>query len=109
MILGGFSQGAVVATEMALQAKKNIAGLMILSGTLINEKAWSSLCTSKKGLPFFQSHGKSDPLLPYKRAERLESILEKGGLVGSLNGFSGGHEIPPATLEQMRSFLNSIP
>lgn len=107
-IFGGFSQGAVVAIEMALLAKQKIGALLILSGTLLNEKVWASLMPSQSGLPFFQSHGRYDPLLPYKRAELLEHVLHSGGLQGTLYGFDGGHEIPPDALDQMRSFLNDI-
>lgn len=107
-ILGGFSQGAVVATEMLLRSKQKMAGLLILSGTLVNEKIWRFLAKEKSGVNFFQTHGIHDPLLPYKRAQMLESLLKEGGLVGSLFGFAGGHGLEPICLDPIHRFLDQI-
>ena len=107
-VLGGFSQGAVVATDMVLRSKKNMAGLLILSGTLVNEQSWCTLVKEKRGMKFFQTHGLNDPLLPFKLAQKLETILKGGGFEGSLFGFSGGHEVTPDCLEHIHRFLNDV-
>lgn len=105
LILGGFSQGAVLATDVALNGKEKIKGLVILSGTLVNEKIWGPLAKEQAGTSFFQSHGIEDTLLPIDRAKDLESLLLENGWQGELHAFRGGHEIPQAILLKMFQFL----
>lgn len=109
LVLGGFSQGAMLATELVLGAEKPLAGLVILSGTLVNASAWepmaAELSKKKPGFAFFQSHGAHDPVLSIAMAERLERTLRKAGLQGQLMRFHGGHEIPPEVLIQLGGFL----
>lgn len=108
VILGGFSQGAVVSTDCALTLKENIQGLLILSGTLTDEERWAQLVNQHKELPFFMSHGKHDDVLPYELAARLEKLLQKGGLKGKLHSFNAGHEVPFSLLLELQPFLQSI-
>lgn len=108
LVLGGFSQGAMLATELALGSQKPPAGLVILSGTLVNAPVWERLALQRVGLRFFQSHGQGDPVLSVAMAERLERLLLQAGLKGSLTKFHGGHEIPPEVLIQMGAYLREV-
>lgn len=103
--LGGFSQGAVLATEIAFSVEEKPAGLLIFSGTLINENAWEREAKKCADMPFFQSHGDADPLLPLSRAIKLEKLLKDAGLQGRLFRFHGGHEIPQSALFALHDFL----
>lgn len=112
LVLGGFSQGAILATELALHAEESCSGLIILSGTLVDENEWKVLARKHAAIPFFQSHGKQDPILPFERAQPLEKILQDAGLHGKLHAFQGGHEIPQSVILQLRDyfeFLNRKP
>lgn len=108
LVLGGFSQGAILAADLTLRAPKAPAGLALLSGTLIDAKVWTRLAPARKGLRFFQSHGIADPILSYPLALRLEKLLGEAGLVGRLHSFEGGHCIPPEVLEGLSSFLEDL-
>ncbi len=108
VILGGFSQGAMLATEVALVHAVKPAGLVIMSGTLICRSRWSELAPSCEGLKFLQSHGKNDAILGYTYAENLFSMLQDAGLSGDFFPFSGGHEIPPKVIEKIAQFLKKI-
>ncbi len=105
LFIGGFSQGAVLATDIALSAVDKLAGLIILSGTLVDEKRWMRLASHQAGMHFFQSHGKNDPILPFPYAVKLEHLLTSNGLEGHLHAFEGGHEIPPSTISSLSRFL----
>lgn len=107
-ILGGFSQGAMLAIDVALHMSENPAGLIILSGNVINSAEWERRAPEHKGLRFFQSHGTSDPLLSFSMAQKLEQLLRSSGLVGSLQTFNGGHEIPLTILQKMNTFLKQL-
>lgn len=108
LILGGFSQGSMLAVELALRHPKPIAGLIILSGNLLDAKGLKGLKTAQQGLRYFQSHGQHDPLLSLEGARALECLLHEKGLKGELAEFRGGHEIPYNTLQALKQFLVSI-
>ncbi|MDE2039173.1 MAG: hypothetical protein KGO96_06265 [Elusimicrobia bacterium] len=108
LILGGFSQGAMLAAELALRAPENPRGLVLLSGNLINAAAWRRLAPARRGLPFFQSHGSVDPILGFPGALKLEALLRGAGLKGRLLRFEGGHAIAPEVLESLRDFLSRL-
>ncbi len=108
LFLGGFSQGAMLATEITLHTYENPAGLILLSTTLVNKKNWEKAAHNHAGVKFFQSHGKDDTLLPFNRAQEVETLLIQGGLQGKLHSFSGGHEIPSSVLMELSAFLKTL-
>lgn len=108
VVFAGFSQGAMLATAMTLQAPEQPAGLVILSGTLLDEQNWRRFAPQRRGLRFMQSHGQRDPLLDVVAARKLQQLLLDAGLDGQLHEFRGEHEIPPAVLREMASYLQRI-
>ena len=107
VVLGGFSQGAMLATDTTLHLPVDPAGLLILSGTLLCQDVWAELAQRHRGLGFFQSHGEHDLLLDIGAARELNRLLLEAGLDGSFLSFPGGHEIPGRVIEQARLFLAS--
>lgn len=112
-IIGGFSQGAMLATEIMLQHEQHLAGLVIFSGTLVNRTGWEAQAKAKfkdagKTLNFIQSHGRFDPVLPFQAAERLHTLLSENGGVGSLIAFEGQHEIPAEVIDGTNRWLSRI-
>ncbi len=107
LVIGGFSQGAILAVETALKGSDRMAGLLIFSGTLVNAPNWKKMAPHHARTPFFQSHGSHDQLLPLKKAEELAHLLKEGGLIGELHTFSGGHDIPHSIITKLISFLHS--
>ncbi|MBV2168271.1 MAG: serine esterase, partial [Bdellovibrio sp.] len=108
IVLGGFSQGAMLATELYLRAPETPAGLVIMSGTLLHQEEWKKHIPARAGQRFFQSHGEMDPILGFKQAQKLETLLTQNGMKGSLLSFRGGHEIPPQVLTKIGEYLNTI-
>ncbi len=106
LVIGGFSQGAMLTTEIALHAARPFAGLAILSGTLISADRWRAAASSVGArLHVLQSHGRADPILPFEAAGRLRALLEKGGARLTWVEHRGGHEIPGNVVEQLGVFL----
>ncbi len=108
IIIGGFSQGAMVAVDVSLNSFVAPRGLVILSGTLVDSETWTAKAPRKAGLEFFQAHGVNDPVLSCAGAEKLEGVLVKAGLKGKLQKFQGQHEIPSEVLIQLTSFLRKM-
>lgn len=108
LVLGGFSQGAMVASLTALQLSSMIKGLLILSGTFVAPSLWSDLVSQAKSFPIFQSHGESDPVLPFDEAQRLNQFLVQAGFVIQLEAFKGGHQIPYEVMDRLGVFLSHL-
>lgn len=104
-VLGGFSQGAMLSTDVALHLPEAPAGLIILSGTLITQSVWLNCLKQRTGLPVLQSHGHHDPLLPFDVATLLRDELQAAGNPVTFYDFPGGHEIPFEAMELAAKFL----
>ncbi len=107
VVLGGFSQGSMLATDVVLHSPRPFAGLVVLSGTLIAAEEWVPRMAARKGLHVFQSHGTEDPLLPFSIAERLRRSFDDAGLEVAFTRFEGGHGIPPSVLRDLGLWLTS--
>ena len=100
-VIGGFSQGSMLATDVVLRSARKFAGLAVLSGTLICHDEWRALMPARAGLAVLQSHGRADPVLPFFLAERLRDELQAAGLNVQFVPFNGGHGIPAGALEAL--------
>ena len=94
IVLGGFSQGSMLATDVCLHLPTAPAGLCILSGTLLCEDEWRRLAARQSPFSVLQSHGRQDPLLPFSAAEALRDLLAEGGHSVEFIPFVGMHTIP---------------
>ncbi len=105
IIIGGFSQGAMCASHLAMKSGLPISALVLLSGNLLAEER---VPASAKGIPFYQSHGTRDPILPLTGAKLLENKLQALNFQGKLHVFEGGHEIPMKVIHEVKSFLQNL-
>jgi phospholipase/carboxylesterase len=108
VVLGGFSQGSMLACDAALRSERRPAGLVLLSTTMLAEAEWRPLMAARAGLPVFMSHGRQDPLLPFAAAERLRDLLLDAGCPVEWHPFNGQHEIPAPVLARASTFLSRI-
>lgn len=106
VVLGGFSQGAIVSLHAALSGLK-VEALVLLSCTWIHEAHWKDCLTKVKLPPVFQSHGRQDPILPFGAALKLNEELKKASIPVEFHPFGGGHEIPLHVLNSLQNFLAS--
>ncbi len=104
-VLGGFSQGSMLATDVSLRLKKPPAGLCILSGGLINEAEWQRLAQERGPLDVLQSHGHYDSILPFEAGAALRDILTSAGANVEFQAFYGEHEIPIQVLHRLTHFI----
>lgn len=106
IILGGFSQGAVACLDIVLQESRPFAGLLLMSGTMVDPEAIAKLAPRRAGLPALLSHGRSDPILPFAVAETLQKRLVAANWRLTWVPFSGGHGIP---VEVLKAAATEIP
>jgi phospholipase/carboxylesterase len=108
LVLGGFSQGAMLATDVTLHAERPPAALAILSGSLIAKQEWLPLMKARAGLPVLQSHGRADPVLAFSIAATLRDELTAAGANVEFLPFSGGHGIPGVVLEALAKLVARV-
>jgi phospholipase/carboxylesterase len=106
-VLGGFSQGAMLALDVALHRDTKPAGLLLMSGTLLAEPLWAPRFASLAGVPVLMSHGRFDQLLPFSAAETLRDKLRAAGANVEWVEFPGAHEIPPVVVDAASKFLRA--
>jgi phospholipase/carboxylesterase len=107
-VLGGFSQGAMLATDVALRLPEAPGALIIHSGTLLAESEWKALAPRRAGLTVFQTHGTRDPLLPFESAIWLRDLLIEAGLNVSFSSFPGMHTIPREGVQTSAELIEDI-
>lgn len=105
-ILGGFSQGAMLACDVALRAETAPRALVLMSPTLLAKAEWQPLAQKRAQMPVFMSHGTADPVLPYPMSEKLMRLLTDAGMHVEWVPHPGGHEIPPRVTRPLSAFLH---
>lgn len=104
-MLAGFSQGAMVAADVAFTTDEPMEALVLLSPTIVNEPAWRAGMARRRGLRVFISHGRRDDVLPFDLAARLQSAMRDAGLQVTWFPFEGGHDVPAEVVGALNGFL----
>lgn len=104
IILGGFSQGAMLTVEVAqhLAAEgRQLGGLIVLSGSTMPQ--WPgdlAVCTK-----VLITHGETDSVLAFAKAEELHRRLSAAGSDVEWVPFPGGHSIPAIARAASAEFI----
>lgn len=94
VVLTGFSQGGIMAYELALREPARYAGLAALSSWFPEELA--SLLPKlpeHEGFPVLVVHGTRDPSIPIERAREAREALRAYEVAMMYREFDMGHEI----------------
>ena len=127
LAIAGFSQGGMLALDVALAQDPHVERVASLSGLLLPEsieslkhfhgRALRPSGTYSDGTKyfakhgyyratrFFVSHGRSDTVLPFEAAEATRTQLTEAELPVTFVPFDGGHEIPPEVVSALTKFL----
>ena len=108
IVLGGFSQGAMLAMDVALHRARPLAGLAVLSGTRVNGGAWRARFDRIRATPVLLSHGASDQVLPIAAARGLRDDLTAAGATVEWVEFPGGHTIPAVTIDRLAHLITGV-
>ena len=80
ILIGGFSQGGVIALTAALRSEKKLAGCAALSTYLaLRDDYPDALSAHAKSLPIFLAHGTADQVLRYEYGEMTAAKLTDMG------------------------------
>lgn len=120
LVLGGFSQGAVLATHCLLALRTqgfNASALLIFSGILdagVLAQAASLSLGVRAAISIFVSHGEDDDVIPEVLVHRAIAVLQRAAkmtacpLSWHTRFHEGLHEIGDGTLESAASWIRSI-
>ncbi len=109
LLLGGFSQGAMLSVETALRGlPEPPAQLCLYSGALICERLWKPLASRLQHTEILQSHGRLDPVLPLQTGLWLRDMLQAAQCTVDFIEFNGPHTIPFPALERTAAMLGRL-
>jgi phospholipase/carboxylesterase len=106
LVILGFSQGGVMAYDLALRQPERFAGLVALSSWLPGSLAQSipkqdALST----LPTLVVHGSQDPMIDIERGHASRDALLELGVPTTYREYEMGHEIQAETLRDLVEWL----
>ena len=104
LLLMGFSQGGVMAYDLALRDPGRFAGLVALSSWLPADLAPTD-SSGLESLPTFVSHGSEDPMIPVARGQESRERLIQLGVPTTYREYEMGHEIRPETLRDLLGWI----
>ncbi|CDH60464.1 phospholipase carboxylesterase [Lichtheimia corymbifera JMRC:FSU:9682] len=107
IVLGGFSQGCVIALLTGFLSKHKLAGVIGCSGWIgvlsIMEKSASDV---NKGTPFLLCHGEEDLVVKPKYGQASAKYLNKVGHNATFKLYPGlGHAAGPKEIADIAAFL----
>ncbi|CAD5206692.1 unnamed protein product [Bursaphelenchus okinawaensis] len=110
ILVGGFSQGAAVSLFSGLTYHRRLAGVIALSGYLLQHNRFPGECQANKNTPIFFGCGDSDSIVPY------EGLMKKS--YDYIDGFQDGiqfhvyrnldHEINHQELDDIKDFIEKV-
>jgi len=105
--IGGFSQGACLATEFVASHAKRYAALFAFTGGLIGPPGTDLTHQgSLAGTPTFLASGDPDPHVPWQRVRDSAQLLESMGAIVNLKRYPGrGHTVSSEELAITRELL----
>ena len=105
-VLMGFSQGGVMAYDLALRDPARYAGLLAMSAWLPPEMAAGIPSQpDHANLPTLVIHGTDDPMIPIDRAHASRDALVGLGVSPNFREYPMGHEIHPEALRDIVVWL----
>ncbi len=104
-ILGGFSQGTVMAYALALGlGRPTPAALVALSGFIPTVEGWTA-DLDRPGLEAWIAHGRRDPVISVGFAREARARLDGAGLNVRYVESDGGHHVDPRALAELPAWI----
>ena len=110
VVLGGFSQGGMLACDTLLRAPRPVAGVALLSASRLAFDEWRPFLAAGnlRDLPMLVSHGSADPDLAFDAGTALKDCLVDAGADVTWVPFEQGHEIPLVVWRRLKRFVEAL-
>ncbi len=104
----GFSQGSIMAYDIALSKPDKIKGIMALSGKLLDETKKIKFDAAKLGnVKIFIAHGNMDNVIDIKEAEAADKFLQNPKKNVTFKTYQMPHSINGKELNDIKAWLIS--
>jgi phospholipase/carboxylesterase len=108
VVIGGFSQGAVMTYAVGLgEGRPRPAGLIALSGFIPDVEGWVPDLESPFP-PIVIAHGAYDPVIPVEFGHKARDVLAQAGAEPRYFESPIQHSIDPAVVPELQVFLASL-
>jgi phospholipase/carboxylesterase len=105
-VIGGFSQGCVMAYAVTLGAgRRAAAGTLAWSGFIPSVEGWEPDLEARRGYPVAIRHGSYDPVIPVEFAHEARDLLMAAGLDVDYAESPVAHGIDPRFLPEIREWV----
>lgn len=109
LVMGGFSQGAMLTMDTALRGTVQSPALLLqFSGTIVCKSQWQAKLNRLHETTVFQSHGEIDPILPYSSAVSLHEMLRDANVPIDFHSFMGPHTIDVDSVQRTAIALANL-
>jgi len=108
-VVGGFSQGGIMALSLLLTRPELLRAAMAMHSRLLPEVlALAAPPESLRGRSLFVSHGTDDGVIPVANAREVRDRSASWPVQLSYHEFPGGHELRPAEIVAATAFLAQL-
>jgi phospholipase/carboxylesterase len=108
IVLGGFSQGAVMTYALGLgKGRPRPAAMLALSGFIPTVEGWEP-DLEPPFPPIAIVHGEYDPVIPVEFARQARAVLEAAGARPLYRELPIEHWIDPSVLPELRQVVSSV-
>ena len=105
VVLGGFSQGGLMALDVGFRTDAPLAGIVVMSGAIYEADLPDLRARSSQRVLLL--HGSDDDVIPVVAARRTRRVLEDHGIEPEYHEFGMGHHVTPESLDAVRKFIHS--
>ena len=104
-VLGGFSQGGVLALWAGLGYSRPLAGMAALSAYLPEA---TPMTGAQATTPLFLAHGRSDSLIPFHLGEQARDTLEEQGMAVRWRDYAMDHGVCDPEANDLLEWLGGL-
>lgn len=111
IVIGGFSQGACLASEFCIRHPRSYGGLLAFSGGLIGPPGttWDDVTADLDGMQVFMGCSDVDPHIPKERVLESEQVFARLGASVTRKLYPGmGHTISGDEVKEAQRILDAV-
>ena len=109
VVVGGFSQGGIMSLSLLLTRPELLAAALVMHSRLLPEIEPSvAPAEALRGRRLWVSHGTADSVMPLANAHIIRDRIRELPVELSYAEFPGGHEIRPAELSAVMTWLDGL-
>ncbi len=107
LLLGGFSQGAILSIGTLLADPTIVSGVLAMSGRLVPEFVPPTPPPAALDVPVLVQHGTRDEVLPVAGSREIRDYLQNAGFAVTYHEYPMAHEISQASLGDIQDWITA--